>query len=81
MNKDEITEQRNKILKINTYIFTYTYQPSNCNHGCVETTINIRDLSRPVLKRNNAGYFDEIISTQDVKSHNNCDILYSCYQK
>lgn len=53
MNKNDITEQRNKILKINTYVFTHTYQPSNCNHGYVETTINITTLSRPALKRSN----------------------------
>lgn len=53
MNKDTILEQRNKILKSNKNIYTYAYRLPSSNCGYVEISMNIRDIPRPVLQRNN----------------------------
>jgi len=84
MNKDNILEQRNKILKSNNNVHTHIYklQPTNC--GYVEISMNIRDIPRPVLKRNNY-YFPEKTSTHATNhttySKNICDILFDYDRK
>ena len=79
MNKDNILEQRNKILKSNKNVHTHIYKSQSTNCGYVEISMNIRDISRPILKRNNY-FFPEKSSTHVTNhttySNNLCDILF-----
>lgn len=84
MNKDNLLEQRNKILKSNKNVFTHVYGLQSTNCGYVEISMNIRDIPRPVLKRNNY-YFPEKTSTHVTNhttySNNICDILFDYNRK
>lgn len=86
MNKNDILEQRNKIIKSNDKVNTYIYQLSCSNNGYVEISMNINDITRPVLKRtSNSQYlFSNIIKpdvTSDIHSNNIGDILWTYYRK
>jgi len=84
MNKDNILEQRNKILKSNKNICTYAYRLPSSNCGYVEISMNIGDIPRPVLQRNNY-YLPEktstIVMNNNTISNNIRDILFDYDRK
>lgn len=81
MDKDNLLEQKNKIFQNNGLLHTPVHKLLSDNYRYVEISMNVNNIPRPILTRNNHYWLPENISNSvinNTKSSNNiCDILFA----